>query len=933
LTNAVAIAAGNLHGAALKADGTVTNWGTFRFSDGGYTPVFVPSGLSNVVFLASGYGFDVALLRDGKVRAWGTIVAYGQTNVPPSLTNVAAIATSHEHCLALRADGSLLGWGYNAYGQATLPPELQGNTVAIACGLYHSLAIKADGTVVAWGWNSYGQATVPGGLSNVIAVAGGDYHSLALKADGSVVAWGRNGFETIVPSGLTGAVAIAAYGTHSAATKADGTVVIWGSNAYGERAVPFYVTNAAAIAGGPYHSMVLMGDVPPIPRPLPINLIVPLGTRVSLPAAVAGTKPFSHQWLLNGTNLPGATNLVFELDHVQRSDSGKYSAVVSNALGMAVNSYTLEMSPLIIAVQPQSQSVFGGATVTFGVAATGKSLNYQWQFNGTNLSGATNNSLVFTNVLLDRAGVYSVVVSNLYGAVASSDAVLDVKALGITTQPQDQFVFGGATTAFSVVAAGISPLNYRWRLNGTNLTEAIGSTLVLTNVQPNQSGVYSVVVSNAYAQVISSNAVLGVTTLGLTAIPQNISTFRGATATFGVTAVGNPPLTYQWHFYGNNLPSATNATLTVTNVQYDQEGVYSVTVDNPFTNITCYANLFVGQVANWNFPYSQMANPPSLTNIIALATGGYHNIALRGDGTIVVWGLNTGNGELSIPQSATNVIAIAAGGSGNVVLKADGTVVSWGNNVSGGNAFPPSATNVVAIAAGASQTLALRADGTLIGAGATTIPLIATNVVAMAAGYIHCLVLKDDGTVVSWGGNNYGQATVPASATNIVAVAAGGYDSLALRADGLLIAWGQSYGTVRNFPPDGTNTAMIRAGFGFSLALKTDGLVKETTGSTSMPQGLNNVIAIAAGNSQALALIGDRPPEFQAFLTHMAWNTAGFCVSIASQSGRVYRLEYQNYLNDLSWTALPLVAGNGGAITLIDPTAKSTQRFYRVRQW
>jgi len=54
---------------------------------------------------------------------------------------------------------------------------------------------------------------------------------------------------------------------------------------------------------------------------------------------------------------------------------------------------------------------------------------------------------------------------------------------------------------------------------------------------------------------------------------------------------------------------------------------------------------------------------------------------------------------------------------------------------------------------------------------------------------------------------------------------------------------------------------------------------------------------------------------------------------LPTQYGRVYALEYKNSLTDSQWTALPLVAGNGGLRTLSDPTATGQQRFYRVRRW
>src|SRR5262249_16343202 len=60
----------------------------------------------------------------------------------------------------------------------------------------------------------------------------------------------------------------------------------------------------------------------------------------------------------------------------------------------------------------------------------------------------------------------------------------------------------------------------------------------------------------------------------------------GSTAYFEMTALGQGPLTYQWHFYGTNLVNATNNWLALTNVQLDQAGLYSVSVINSRGGVT-----------------------------------------------------------------------------------------------------------------------------------------------------------------------------------------------------------------------------------------------------------------------------------------------------------------------------------------------------------
>ena len=60
------------------------------------------------------------------------------------------------------------------------------------------------------------------------------------------------------------------------------------------------------------------------------------------------------------------------------------------------------------------------------------------------------------------------------------------------------------------MAGGTDPLSYQWRFNGTALSGATDPDLVLTDVQSANSGSYSVLVSNAWGQAVSTNAVLEV---------------------------------------------------------------------------------------------------------------------------------------------------------------------------------------------------------------------------------------------------------------------------------------------------------------------------------------------------------------------------------------------------------------------------------------
>src|SRR5205814_3816603 len=73
--------------------------------------------------------------------------------------------------------------------------------------------------------------------------------------------------------------------------------------------------------------------------------------------------------------------------------------------------------PPLITSQPLGATIYAGASVTFNVAATGDApLGYQWQFNGSILTGQTSNSLTFTNVQSAKAGNYTVSVINAAGS-------------------------------------------------------------------------------------------------------------------------------------------------------------------------------------------------------------------------------------------------------------------------------------------------------------------------------------------------------------------------------------------------------------------------------------------------------------------------------------------------------------------------------------
>ena len=85
-------------------------------------------------------------------------------------------------------------------------------------------------------------------------------------------------------------------------------------------------------------------------------------------------------------------------------------------------------APFIIG-QPTNQAVVANGQVELSVSAGGtEPINYQWSFNHVLIAGATNATLVLTNLHSWQSGDYSVTVSNELGSVTSSNVVLAVAA-------------------------------------------------------------------------------------------------------------------------------------------------------------------------------------------------------------------------------------------------------------------------------------------------------------------------------------------------------------------------------------------------------------------------------------------------------------------------------------------------------------------------
>jgi alpha-tubulin suppressor-like RCC1 family protein len=253
-----------------------------------------------------------------------------------------------------------------------------------------------------------------------------------------------------------------------------------------------------------------------------------------------------------------------------------------------------------------------------------------------------------------------------------------------------------------------------------------------------------------------------------------------------------------------------------------------------------------GQLGNGVSCYGCVTNSPApvqvigASNIVAVAAGFEHTLALCNAGTVTAWGNNSDTqdaedeanltGQLGIGYQLapyiTNVpvasqfptgvmiVAIAAGSYHSVALDNAGNVWTFGENLNGqlGNGLDECITQLN-----------------------VTAPMMLTtisNVIAIAAGLNHTIVLRADKTVWTWGddsrgelgrtlggsGCSYddplpGQVAASGLSNNVVAIAAGAYFSLAVTSNGQVYAWGDNQlGELGTDGPTEVYTQMLVAG-------------------------------------------------------------------------------------------------------------------------
>jgi Regulator of chromosome condensation (RCC1) repeat len=321
---------------------------------------------------------------------------------------------------------------------------------------------------------------------------------------------------------------------------------------------------------------------------------------------------------------------------------------------------------------------------------------------------------------------------------------------------------------------------------------------------------------------------------------------------------------------------------------------------------------------------------------LGIACGEFHTLLLKRDGTVTGRGWD-GLGQATVPSGLTNVVSVACGLDHSVAVLSDGRAVLWGrNDLRQSEIAEADNHGFVAAAAGLLHTVLLRGDGTIhfthpsFGPELAGIPTI-RDAVGVAAGAAHSVVLHRDGRVNSFGRTFAASARVPVEARGCVAVAAGGFFSLALRSDGRVVAWGDNTYGQTVVPASATNVVAIAAGSFHAVALRSDGTLvvwgEGSNGALAVPPGLKDVVAVAAGGYHTQVLVRTGPS-----LSAPRRTGAGWVSDVFLPAGTRYTVERSVDLRSWSQAAVRVI--RPGTLTLdVSGEIPDGAGFLRLRSW
>jgi hypothetical protein len=245
----------------------------------------------------------------------------------------------------------------------------------------------------------------------------------------------------------------------------------------------------------------------------------------------------------------------------------------------------------------------------------------------------------------------------------------------------------GATISLSAGAIGLPPVSYQWYVNGAAISGATSLTYSKAGASSGDSGAYTLVASNAYGSgtsIVAQVSVLLTPTI-VVDLPGAVTNYLSLNERFSVVAGGQEPLSYQWYKGAANIPNATNAILSLVNLQAGDAAGYKVVVTNsigsvtssivslnvlssqpPYEGFSYAAGSLTGQGGGvgWNGPWTQEAGYNGDHSVFASPTpwrGGLNELVSSGGA------LQLGANGSADFEDIRNLQATLGGGSGGTL--------------------------------------------------------------------------------------------------------------------------------------------------------------------------------------------------------------------------------------------------------------------------
>ncbi len=286
------------------------------------------------------------------------------------------------------------------------------------------------------------------------------------------------------------------------------------------------------------------------------------------------------------TGLTGGTRQYLARLNANGSLDGTYTGPVFSSVLFGVQDVALQENGRIIVVGGFG-TVSGAGRV--GVARLEAEGTHDATFDIGTGAGISNIKVQTALVLPDGRVLVGGIFSTFNGVPRSGIALLngDVVNLGFLTEPSSQTINVGQPLSFSSSTTATTPVGYQWFFNNAAINGATSSGYSIGSTTTNNRGQYFVVASNISG--IRTSAVAKVKILAapeFLAQPVATNGYLNKFVTFIGRAEGLAPLGYSWFKDGTLVPNATNATLTLSNLQFSAAGLYSLVVSNSLGSIT-----------------------------------------------------------------------------------------------------------------------------------------------------------------------------------------------------------------------------------------------------------------------------------------------------------------------------------------------------------